>query len=46
MSCRRSDHALLIPHMEAVEAAVYPTLERLLAGREAIMPMREEHAET
>ena len=36
---------LLIPHMEAVESAVYPTLERLLAGREAIVPMRAEHAE-
>jgi len=36
---------LLIPHMEAVEAAVYPTLERLLAGRETIVPMRQEHAE-
>jgi hypothetical protein len=36
---------LLIPHMEAVETAVYPTLERLLAGREAILPMRAEHAE-
>ena len=36
---------LLIPHMDAVEAAVYPTLERLLAGREAIVPMRAEHAE-
>jgi hypothetical protein len=36
---------LLIPHMEAVEAAVYPTLERLLGGPEAIMPLREEHAE-
>jgi Hemerythrin HHE cation binding domain len=36
---------LLIPHMEAVEAAVYPTLERLLAGRETMAPMRQEHAE-
>ena len=36
---------LLIPHMDAVEAAVYPTLERLLAGREATLPMRAEHAE-
>jgi hypothetical protein len=36
---------LLIPHMEAVEAAVYPTLERLLGGPEAIMPLRGEHAE-
>jgi hypothetical protein len=36
---------LLIPHMEAVEAAVYPTLERLLADRWAVAPMRDEHAE-
>lgn len=36
---------LLIPHMEAVEAAVYPTLERLLAGRQELLPMRAEHAE-
>jgi hypothetical protein len=36
---------LLVPHMEAVEAAVHPTLERLLAGREAILPMRAEHDE-
>jgi hypothetical protein len=35
----------LIPHMEAVEEAVYPTLERLLGRREAIMPLRGEHAE-
>jgi hypothetical protein len=34
---------LLIPHMEAVEAAVYPTLERLIP--EAIPPMRHDHAE-
>lgn len=36
---------LLIPHMEAVEAAVYPTLERLLAGRGTIVPMAAEHEE-
>ncbi len=36
---------LLIPHMEAVEAAVYPTLERLLADRAIIVPMRGDHAE-
>jgi len=35
----------LMPHMEAVEAAVYPTLERLLADREATIPMAAEHAE-
>ena len=36
---------LLIPHMDAVEAAVYPTLERLLADRAALLPMRHEHDE-
>jgi hypothetical protein len=37
--------SLLIPHMEAVEAAVYPTLEHLLAGRETTLPMVREHEE-
>jgi hypothetical protein len=36
---------LLIPHMEAVEAAVSPTLERLLPGRGETLPMRAEHVE-
>lgn len=36
---------LLIPHMEAVEIAVYPTLERLLGDRWADAPMRQEHVE-
>jgi hypothetical protein len=35
----------LIPHMEAVEAAVYPTLERLMADRQATVPMASEHQE-
>ncbi len=35
----------LIPHMEAVETAVYPTLERLLAGSGATVPMAREHVE-
>ena len=35
----------LIPHMETVEAAVYPTLERLLAHRQATVPMAAEHQE-
>lgn len=35
----------LIPHMEAVEAAVHPTLERLLADRQASVPMATEHRE-
>jgi hemerythrin-like domain-containing protein len=36
---------MLIPHMEAVEAAVYPTLERLLADRQTTAPMAREHVE-
>jgi hypothetical protein len=35
----------LIPHMDTVEAAVHPTLERLLAGRAATVPMVAEHDE-
>lgn len=35
----------LIPHMEAVEAAVHPTLERLLADRQTGVPMAAEHQE-
>jgi hypothetical protein len=35
----------LIPHMEAVEAAVHPTLERLLADRGTTVPMASEHQE-
>ncbi len=35
----------LLPHMEAVEAAVYPTLERLTEGRDTSVPMRHEHEE-
>ena len=36
---------LLIPHMEAVEAAVHPTLERILAERRTMVPMAREHVE-
>jgi iron-sulfur cluster repair protein YtfE (RIC family) len=35
----------LIPHMEAVEAAVHPTLERLLEDRSTTVPMAAEHEE-
>jgi Fe-S-cluster formation regulator IscX/YfhJ len=31
--------------MDAVEAAIHPTLERLLADRQAAVPMAVEHAE-
>jgi hypothetical protein len=35
----------LLPHMDAVEAAVHPTLERIMDDREASAPMRHEHEE-
>jgi iron-sulfur cluster repair protein YtfE (RIC family) len=35
----------LLPHMEAVEFAVYPTVERLLKGSGRTAPMLEEHSE-
>ncbi|MGC8635092.1 MAG: hemerythrin domain-containing protein [Candidatus Limnocylindrales bacterium] len=35
----------LIPHMEAVEAVVYPTLERLLGESGKTAPMAREHDE-
>jgi hemerythrin-like domain-containing protein len=35
----------LIPHMETVEAAVYPTLERLVVDRQISVPMAAEHGE-
>lgn len=38
-------NSLLIPHMEAVEAAVHPTLERILADRRRMLPMAAEHVE-
>jgi hypothetical protein len=34
----------LVPHMDAVELALYGHLEELLGGRHAMGPMREEHA--
>jgi iron-sulfur cluster repair protein YtfE (RIC family) len=36
---------LLIPHMEAAEATLYPELERMLQNRHSMKPMRREHAE-
>jgi iron-sulfur cluster repair protein YtfE (RIC family) len=36
---------MLIPHMETVEAAVYPTLQRLLANSQTTAPMVIEHVE-
>lgn len=36
---------LLIPHMEAAEATLYPELERMLQNRHSMTPMRREHVE-
>ncbi|MGO9179080.1 MAG: hemerythrin domain-containing protein [Candidatus Limnocylindrales bacterium] len=36
---------LLIPHMEAQEAALYPEFERILQNRHSMAPMRREHVE-
>ncbi|MCU0478223.1 MAG: hemerythrin domain-containing protein [Chloroflexi bacterium] len=35
----------LVPHMEAIETTLYGELERLMAGRHSMAPMRREHAE-
>jgi len=35
----------LVPHMEAVESALYPQLERLMQNRHSMLPMRHEHRE-
>ena len=35
----------LWPHVEVVEANVYPELERLMQNRHSMAPMRREHAE-
>ncbi len=35
----------LLPHMDAVEAAVYPTIERIMDDRQASVSMRREHDE-
>ncbi len=35
----------LLPHMEAVEHAVYPELDRVLSCRLAMAPMEREHKE-
>ena len=36
---------LLIPHLEAAEATLYPELERMLQNRHSMAPMRREHQE-
>jgi iron-sulfur cluster repair protein YtfE (RIC family) len=38
-------NSLLIPHMEAAEATLYPELERMMQNRHSMAPMRREHAE-
>jgi hypothetical protein len=35
----------LLPHMDAVEAAVHPTLERIMVDHDVTVPMGAEHAE-
>ena len=36
---------LLMPHLEAAEATLYPELERMFQNRHSMAPMRREHAE-
>jgi hypothetical protein len=36
---------LLIPHLDAAEATLYPELERMMQNRHSMAPMRREHAE-
>jgi hypothetical protein len=38
-------NGLLIPHLEAAEANLYPELERMMQNRHSMAPMRREHAE-
>ena len=38
-------NTLLMPHLEAAEATLYPELERMLQNRHSMAPMRREHAE-
>jgi hypothetical protein len=36
---------VLVPHLEAAEAALYPELERMMQNRHSMTPMKREHAE-
>ena len=36
---------LLVPHLDAAEATLYPELERMLQNRHSMSPMRREHAQ-
>ena len=36
---------LLLPHMEAAEATLYPEFERILQNRHSMTPMAREHGE-
>jgi iron-sulfur cluster repair protein YtfE (RIC family) len=38
-------NGLLLPHMEAAEATLYPELERMMQNRHSMKPMRREHEE-
>jgi len=35
----------LVPHMEAIETALYGRLEQIMDGRHSMAPMRHEHAQ-
>jgi len=36
---------MLVPHLEAAEATLYPELERMMQNRHSMTPMKREHAE-
>ena len=38
-------NGLLLPHMDAAEATLYPELERMMQNRHSMKPMRREHEE-
>lgn len=47
-ACEAEHHfitAQLLPHIEAIELTLYGELDRLMAGRHSMAPMRREHAE-
>ena len=46
--CEAEHHFIteqLLPHIEAIESTLYGELDRLMAGRHSMAPMRREHAE-
>jgi hypothetical protein len=36
---------VLVPHLEAAEATLYPELERMMQNRHSMTPMKREHTE-